>query len=154
MNIKNDKSTIFLTKDKELNKCPILFIHGFTGSTKSWKETRFALKYPSLAIDVPGHGKSIFNNLHKNYDYKDFRSELYLCLKKINIDKIHLCGYSMGGRLAIVFGAMYPDKINTLILRKILPNLIKNKVFEKSSLFGQFLSIDQSVIEEKQIIYI
>ena len=45
-------------------------------------------------------------------------------------------------------------KINTLILRKILPNLIKNKVFEKSSLFGQFLSIDQSVIEEKQIIYI
>jgi len=45
-------------------------------------------------------------------------------------------------------------KINTLILRKILPNIIQNKIFEKSSLFGQFLSVDQSIIEEKEIIYL
>ena len=45
-------------------------------------------------------------------------------------------------------------KINTLILRKILPNIIKNKIFEKSALFGQFLSVDQSIIEEKEIIYL
>ena len=116
MNIKNDKSTIFLTKDKELNNCPILFIHGFTGSSRAWKETRLGLDYPSIAIDVPGHGKSIFNNLNKNYDYKDFRSELYLCLKELNIDKIHLCGYSMGGRLAISFAQKYPKLVKTLIL--------------------------------------
>lgn len=45
-------------------------------------------------------------------------------------------------------------KINTLILKKILPKFLKNKIYEKSSLLGQFLSIDQSTIEEKEIIYL
>jgi dTDP-4-dehydrorhamnose reductase len=45
-------------------------------------------------------------------------------------------------------------KINTLILRKILPKFLKNKIFEKSSLLGQFLSVDQSIIEGEKIIYL
>jgi len=42
-------------------------------------------------------------------------------------------------------------KINTSILRKVLPNSIKKMLF-KSSFFGQFLSIDQSKIETDNII--
>ena len=38
---------------------------------------------PSIAIDIPGHGKSYFNNIDESYDYKDFRSELYLILQQI-----------------------------------------------------------------------
>ncbi len=34
----------------------------------------------------------------------------------MNIEKLNLCGYSMGGRLAISFVTKYPEKINTLIL--------------------------------------
>ena len=45
-------------------------------------------------------------------------------------------------------------KINTLILRKILPNSIKNKIFEKSPFFSQFLSVDTSKIQEKEIIHL
>ena len=45
-------------------------------------------------------------------------------------------------------------KINTMILRKILPNFLKNKIFEKSAFLGQFLSVDQSIIEENEIIYL
>jgi dTDP-4-dehydrorhamnose reductase len=45
-------------------------------------------------------------------------------------------------------------KINTLILRKILPHSIKNKIYEKSSFVGQSLSVDQSIISEKEIIYL
>jgi len=116
MYIKNNKTTLFLRKDKELTGVPILFIHGFTGSSKLWSETRKKLNCPSIAIDVPGHGKSIFNDLETNYSYKDFRSELYLSLKKINVEKIHLCGYSMGGRLAVSFAQRYPEFIETLIL--------------------------------------
>lgn len=42
-------------------------------------------------------------------------------------------------------------KINTSILRKVLPNSIKEILF-KSSFFGQFLSIDQSRIETDDIV--
>ena len=116
MYFKGDQSKLFITKDKTLNSTPILFIHGFTGSSKSWKNIRKNLDYPSLAIDIPGHGKSSFNHLNEEYYFKDFTNELYLSLLSINIKKIHLCGYSMGARLALAFTSKYPNFVKTLIL--------------------------------------
>ena len=116
MYFKGDQSKLFITKDKTLNSTPILFIHGFTGSSKSWKKIRENLNYPSLAVDIPGHAKSTFNNLNEDYYFKDFTNELYLSLLSINIKKIHLCGYSMGARLALAFTSKYPNFVKTLIL--------------------------------------
>ena len=116
MIIKNNKSTIHFKKSKDLNKTPILFLHGFSGSSDSWINVRKNIQFPSIAIDIPGHGKSYFNNIDESYDYKDFRSELYLILQQINVKRIHLCGYSMGGRLAISFAQKYPEMIESLIL--------------------------------------
>ena len=45
-------------------------------------------------------------------------------------------------------------KINTLILNKILPNSIKNSFFKRNSFLGQFLSVDQSTIIEKEITFL
>ena len=116
MYYKGNKSTIFITKDRELNNTPIVFLHGFLGSSKSWKNIRKNINYPSLAIDIPGHGKSSFNNLNSSYYFKDFSNELYLALSELDIKKIHLCGYSMGARLALAFSSIYPKMISTLLL--------------------------------------
>ena len=105
MYIKNSKSKIFIKKDKSLNKTPILFVHGFTGTSKSWSSVRSKLGRPSLAVDIPGHGKSSFNDISETYFFKDFSNELYISLKELGIKKISLCGYSLGGRLAITFAA-------------------------------------------------
>ena len=45
-------------------------------------------------------------------------------------------------------------KINTLILNKILPDIIKKIFFKKNSFFGQLLSVDQSTITEKDITFL
>ena len=45
-------------------------------------------------------------------------------------------------------------KINTLILNNILPDIVKKKIFKKNSFLGQFLSIDQSIIIEKDITFL
>ena len=116
MYYKGDKSRLFFTKDRELNSTPLLFIHGFTGSSKSWRYIRNNIDYPSLAVDIPGHGNSTFNNLNDDYYFKDFTNELYLSLLDLNIKKIHLCGYSMGARLALAFASKHPSMISTLIL--------------------------------------
>ena len=34
MYLKGNKSTIFLTKDREIEAIPVLFFHGFTGNSK------------------------------------------------------------------------------------------------------------------------
>ena len=116
MYIKADKSTLFLTKDRELDQTPILFIHGFTGSSQSWKTIRNEIDIPSISIDIPGHNKSTFNNLKKSYYFKDFANELYMALNEINVKELHICGYSLGGRLAISFAAKYPSMIKSLLL--------------------------------------
>ena len=33
----------------------------------------------------------------------------------MNIKKIHICGYSLGGRLALCFAAKYPELIESLL---------------------------------------
>ena len=116
MYIKGNKSKLFISKDRDLNDAPLLFIHGFTGSHKSWTNIRASLNYPSMVIDIPGHGKSIFNRLDDDYYFNDFTNELYLALLHMNIKKIHICGYSLGGRLALCFAAKYPELIESLFL--------------------------------------
>jgi len=39
---------------------PIYFLHGFAGTTQSWKTVAsiFAKKFKCYLIDLPGHGKS------------------------------------------------------------------------------------------------
>ena len=116
MYLKSNKSTIFITKDRDINNTPIIFIHGFTGTHKSWQTIRSELEAPSIAIDIPGHGKSIFHNTDEKYFFNDFTNELYLFIIKMGLKKVHLCGYSLGGRLAICFAAKYPELIKSIFI--------------------------------------
>ena len=116
MYIKNNKTTIFLSKDRKLDNDPVLFLHGFSGSSNCWKSIRKEINAPTIAMDIPGHNKSYFLNLNEDYTYKDFRTELFLILNKLNVKKVHLLGYSMGGRLAISFAQKYPETVKSLIL--------------------------------------
>ena len=117
MKIKTSKSIIncksFFEKESSV---PYFFLHGFTGSYKSWIEVINLLNKKSFAIDITGHGKSTFLNIDDMYTVNDWCNEFYLLLNSLSIERINLCGYSMGGRLAIAFASMYPEKINSLIL--------------------------------------
>ncbi len=116
MYIKANKSTLFITKDRDIDSTPIIFIHGFTGSHKSWKAIRDKIKLPSISIDIPGHGKSTFHDLNEKYFFNDFTNELYLFIVKMGFKKVHLCGYSLGGRLGLCFAAKYPELIKSMFI--------------------------------------
>jgi 2-succinyl-6-hydroxy-2,4-cyclohexadiene-1-carboxylate synthase len=145
MYIKNSKSKIFIKKDKSLNKTPILFVHGFTGTSKSWSSVRSKLGRPSLAVDIPGHGKSSFNDISETYFFKDFSNELYISLKELGIKKISLCGYSLGGRLAITFAAKYPDMVNALLVESTSLG-IEDRI-DREVRYKKDLSISESIKE-------
>ena len=115
MLFKSSKSTIYI-KGKSQDGIPLIFIHGFTGSSGNWNTIRKSINKESFAIDIPGHGKSIFNDIKENYTLDDFVVELFLLLNSLNINRINLCGYSMGGRLCLAFALKYPHIVNSLIL--------------------------------------
>ena len=81
---------------------PVVFLHGFLGSSLDWLEVLSYLpSFKSYLIDLPGHGKSAF---HPELILPHFE------------EKIDLVGYSMGGRLALQYAAQNPQKIEKLIL--------------------------------------
>lgn len=101
---------------------PIVFLHGFTGSTKTWEPfvTELAKDYQCITIDLPGHGKTIANNI-KNMD--EAIADLNDVLKQLEVDQAYLVGYSMGGRTALVFADSFPERVKRLILIGASPGL-------------------------------
>ena len=110
------KTKLYVKRRLRGDSIPFFFIHGFTGKSESWNDVLSDFDSPYIAIDIAGHGKSLFINYKETYTIDDWCSEIYLLLQRMNIEKINLCGYSLGGRLGIAFAAKYPDKINSLIL--------------------------------------
>ena len=49
----------------------LIFIHGFTGSSHSWDEIRQNINQPSIAIDIPGHGKNCILDSENKYSFNE-----------------------------------------------------------------------------------
>lgn len=101
---------------------PIVFFHGFTGSTKTWAPIieKLSQKFTCIAIDLPGHGKTKVTELES---MEQACVELVEVLDKLQVNTFHLIGYSMGGRTALVLTSKFPERVKRLILVGASPGL-------------------------------
>ncbi len=95
---------------------PILFLHGFPFNGSIWKPQieYFQNKRIVLAPDLRGHGSGPKGNTP--WMILDFVDDLHELLSKAKIEKVVLCGHSMGGYIALEFIHKYPDMIESLVL--------------------------------------
>ncbi len=99
---------------------PIVFLHGFTGSTDTWQSiTHLFPKNTCILIDLPGHGRSRAVVQSMEACCIDLR----FILIQLGIDQFDLVGYSMGGRTALSFACYYPDMIRSLTLESASPGI-------------------------------
>jgi len=112
------------------NSTPLIFLHGFMGSMETWNEIVPHFNTPIILIDLPGHGKSHYNNVD-NYLFTEWIDDFKFILDKLSINRINLYGYSMGGRLALSFACEYPQMVNRLILESTTPGIIDETEREK-----------------------
>jgi 2-succinyl-6-hydroxy-2,4-cyclohexadiene-1-carboxylate synthase len=100
------------------NTVPIIFLHGFTGSAEDWLFVfdKLDKKFFPIAIDLPGHGKTITPENIEFYSVKSYVSAVNSVLEKLKIERTVIIGYSMGGRTALSFSVLNPDKVIALIL--------------------------------------
>mgnify|MGYP001221495702 FL=1 len=101
---------------------PILLFHGFTGSRTSWEKIvpKLATRCKVITIDLPGHGKTVCETPRT---METFSEDVIQLLTFLNIEKLHVLGYSMGGRTALSFAMYYPQFVQTLILESASPGL-------------------------------
>ena len=146
MIINTSKSKIYIKEYYKSSQTPYFFIHGFTGSSLCWEDVIHKLKIHSFAIDIPGHGKSEFKSLDEEYNFNDFSNDIYMVLLELQIKGINLCGYSMGGRLALKFASAYPNKIKSLILESTSYGLSYGNIRSERILEDNLLS--KMIIED------
>ena len=106
------------------NKKSIVFLHGFTGSTKTWQETAKSLPdYRLVLVDLLGHGKTDSPNQAARYSMEQQISDLEDIFAQLELANFTLVGYSMGGRTALAYAAVYPQRVKALILESASPGL-------------------------------
>jgi len=93
----------------------VLLLHGFAGDKDNWNlfSRHLTKTYHVIAPDLPGFGESskIWSD---QYTITAQVERVHEFGKKIGLKKIHLVGNSMGGLIAGVYAAAYPDEILTL----------------------------------------
>jgi 2-succinyl-6-hydroxy-2,4-cyclohexadiene-1-carboxylate synthase len=104
---------------------PVLFLHGFTSRGSSWETSvrPLAEKYKVILIDLLGHGDSSKPQDPERFRIENAADDLADVLQQLNISRVSVVGYSMGGRLAITFVARHTAFVEKLVLESSSPGL-------------------------------
>ena len=100
---------------------PLLILHGFLGMSDNWKTmgTQFAANgFQVHLLDLRNHGKSFHSD---EFSYETMAQDIYDYCKANNLDKIDILGHSMGGKTAMLFATLHPERIEKLIVADIGP---------------------------------
>jgi 2-succinyl-6-hydroxy-2,4-cyclohexadiene-1-carboxylate synthase len=110
-------------------KSTILFLHGFTGKSIDWKDVAELIdeRFNKIAIDLAGHGKSSSLADIQYYKIESLIDQIESVLNQLNLKKIILLGYSMGGRVALCFTIEKSEYIKALILESTTAGIKSEK---------------------------
>ena len=112
INGKDSQSTFYVLDKK--NDIPIVFIHGVGLNHEIWEPQINVFENTFLAYDILGHGKTPLNNKSINFD--DFSNQLKNLIDELDMQKIHLVGFSIGSLIARNFATKYDDRLESLTL--------------------------------------
>ena len=106
--------TSYYLKKKD-STTPIVFIHGLGLTKEIWHpQIEFFKDRNLLTYDLIGHGKTPLEKTQLNFE--DFTKQLLNLIDELNINKIHLVGFSLGSLIARHFACENDDRLNSLVL--------------------------------------
>src|SRR5919199_6551045 len=96
---------------------PVVLLHGLGATKASFLPTVAALAgaFRVVALDLPGFGDSVMP-LGAAYDPPFFARAVAGVLDACEIERAHLVGNSMGGRVALEVGFEFPERVGRLAL--------------------------------------
>ena len=94
---------------------PVLLLHGYTDSSRSWSTTAPHLAHYRLIIpDQRGHGAA--DTPACCYSLSAFADDARQLLDALNIQRAAVVGHSLGSMVAITMAAEYPERVSSITL--------------------------------------
>jgi len=98
----------------------VVLLHGFSGTRRAWDGVVARLdpeRYRALALDLPGHGAAA--EAQSPITFSD-------CVQSVLTqapERFALCGYSLGGRVALHVALAAPERVSRLVLVSCTPGI-------------------------------
>ncbi len=96
---------------QEEHKPWIILINGLFASLESWNQSLECLSSHFRVLRYDGRGQGKGPRPTSGYDLKDLTADLKTILDEEKIKRAYLLGLSNGGRVALNFAALYPERV-------------------------------------------
>jgi esterase len=99
---------------------PLIILHGLYGSSDNWIgiARKLSGKFTVWCIDHRNHGHSPHDPEHT---YQAMKNDLAEFVDDHITGQVSLLGHSMGGKVAMLYAADYPERIKNLVIADIAP---------------------------------
>lgn len=111
---------VFVVEAGSRNAPPVFLVHGLgQNGLRDWREVIMALEgdHRVVALDLPGFGRSPTPS--GPLSPERYANLLAWLMERLEVDKAHLVGHSMGGAISIYFAAHYPTKVKDLFVADV-----------------------------------
>ena len=107
------------------NGHPLIILHGLFGESKNWHSVakELSINYQVHLIDQRNHGNSFH---HAEHNYTVLAQDLYNYVENKKLINYSIIGHSMGGKVAMQYALLYPEKLQNLVIVDIAPKVYKN----------------------------
>jgi pimeloyl-ACP methyl ester carboxylesterase len=147
MSSTSDKFNTSYFLKKTNDTIPIVFIHGVGLTKEIWKpQINFFKNNNLLTYDLIGHGDTPLEKTQLNF--KDFTEQLLNLIDELNINKIHLIGFSLGSLIARHFASEYNDRLSSLTLHG---SIYKRSLEQKRVIENRFELIKTNDLASKKM---
>lgn len=94
---------------------PLIILHGLMGSLDNWQTIARQLSehMQVYIVDQRNHGKSPHADTHS---YQDMVDDLEEFMQQRSLEKAHILGHSMGGKVVMKFALQHPEKVLSLVI--------------------------------------
>lgn len=103
--------------DYEGNGNPLLFVHAFPMNNKMWHNQvkEFQNQYRIITYDIRGFGKSV-DSFKYIYTMETFADDVLNIISTLGLEKVNICGLSMGGYIVQRAVLKAREKFSSMIL--------------------------------------
>lgn len=102
----------------------VVFLHGLMAFSANWRKIANKIEndFQCLIYDQRGHGRSF--KPESGYTPEILAEDLNKITADLGWDRFHLVGHSMGANVAMVFASKFPEKVRTLTIEDMGPNVV------------------------------